>query len=97
MIEVASVIYVGMSGKLEKLTSAGKPVNVGNMTGTKKGSSLTTTRPPDKVFVDQAAISRRSRRRRYRIRSTDLPSSTRLATLMVISSLRLVAVKSGVA
>ncbi len=53
-LEVGGVLYVGMSGKLEKLTSSGgASTNVGNMTGTKKGffarNNATT---PDKWFVD---------------------------------------------
>jgi hypothetical protein len=53
-IEVAGVLYVGMSGKLEKLTSSGgASTNVGNMTGTKKGFfAHNNAATPDKVFVD---------------------------------------------
>ncbi len=53
-IEIAGVLYVGMSGKLEKLTSAGgASVNVGNMTGTKKGFfAHNNAATPDKIFVD---------------------------------------------
>ena len=53
-IEVAGVLYIGMSGKLEKLTSAGgASANIGNMTGTKKGFfAHNNAATPDKVFVD---------------------------------------------
>jgi hypothetical protein len=53
-LEVAGVLYVGMSGKLEKLTtSGGASVNVGNMTGTKKGFfAHNNNTTPDKWFVD---------------------------------------------
>lgn len=53
-LEVGGVLYVGMSGKLEKLTTAGgAAVNVGNMTGTKKGFfAHNNNTTPDKWFVD---------------------------------------------
>jgi len=53
-LEVGGVLYVGMSGKLEKLTTAGgASVNVGNMTGTKKGFfAHNNNTTPDKWFVD---------------------------------------------
>lgn len=52
-LEVGGVLYVGMSGKLEKLTSAGgASVNVGNMTGTSKGFfAHNNNSTPDKWFV----------------------------------------------
>ena len=52
-LEVGGVLYVGMSGKLEKLTSAGgASVNVGNMTGTSKGFfAHNNNATPDKWFV----------------------------------------------
>jgi hypothetical protein len=55
-IEVAGVLYIGMSGKLEKLTSAGgASVNVGNMTGTVKGFfAHNNNTTPDKWFVSPA-------------------------------------------
>lgn len=53
-IEVAGVLYVGFSGKLEKFTSAGgATVNVGNLNGTKKGFfARNNNTTPDKWFVD---------------------------------------------
>jgi hypothetical protein len=52
-LEVGGVLYIGMSGKLEKLTSAGgASVNVGNMTGTSKGFfAHNNNTTPDKWFV----------------------------------------------
>jgi hypothetical protein len=52
-LEVGGVLYIGMSGKLEKLTSAGgASVNVGNMTGTSKGFFVhNNNTTPDKWFV----------------------------------------------
>ncbi len=52
-LEVGGVLYVGMSGKLEKLTSAGgASTNVGNMTGTSKGFfAHNNNTTPDKWFV----------------------------------------------
>jgi hypothetical protein len=53
-MEVAGVLYVAFSGKLEKFTTAGgATVNVGNLTGTKKGFfAHNNAATPDKVFVD---------------------------------------------
>lgn len=53
-LEVAGVLYVGFSGKLEKFTSAGgATANVGNLNGTKKGFfARNNNTTPDKWFVD---------------------------------------------
>jgi hypothetical protein len=53
-IEIAGVLYSAFSGKLEKHTSAGgTSVNVGNLSGTKKGFfARNNAVTPDKVFVD---------------------------------------------
>ncbi len=54
LIEIAGVLYVAFSGQLEKFTSAGgATVNVGALTGTKKGFfARNNAATPNRVFVD---------------------------------------------